>query len=611
MTDAISHRGPDDSGYFFNQLENCQIGFGHRRLSIIDLSELGHQPMAFEHLTLIYNGETYNYKEVRDELIDLGYFFKSESDTEVILKAFHKWGTKCIDKFNGMFALAIFDSILGKLYLIRDRAGVKPIFYYFKDGLFLFSSELKSFHKHPNFQKSLNPDGLALYLQFGYIPQPHTIFEDTYKLDAGSILELNLLNKDLKISKYWDVFDFYNKPKLDISENEAINKIQELMISACEYRMVSDVPVGMFLSGGYDSSTVAAILQSSRSNKIKTFTIGFEEEKFNEAPHAKKIAEFLGTDHTEYYCKPSDAKEILPLLPEIWDEPFADDSVIPTTLVSKLAREQVTVSLSADGGDELFGGYDKYTFAKNISEKTNKLPFKSLIGKTFSVFQIDKILKISNSPVFESKMHRGFSFINAKNQNEILKNIQKIILDTELPRILKLKYKNIHTAFENYNLLNENNSPLDKLMAVDFNTYQLDDILTKVDRATMHVSLEGREPLLDYRLIEFVAQLDSKLKVKNGNKKHLLKQITHKYIPQELMDRPKMGFSTPIKSWFNNELEIYLDQYFNYSFLTNQGVFSPDELLKLKKSYLAGNTKLIYKIWNILVFQLWYEKWMN
>lgn len=611
MTDILYYRGPNDGGYLFEQLGSAQVGLGHRRLSILDLSNHGHQPMAFNHLTIVYNGEVYNFKEIRTDLEKHGYTFESQSDTEVILKAYHRWGVEAVHRFNGMFAIAIFDSQQETLTLIRDRAGVKPLYWYHKDGLFMFASELKSFHEHPKFQKALNHDGLALFLQYGYIPQPHTIFNHTHKLKAGHILEFNIKDSQLNIEKYWDVIDCYNKPKLNISEQEAMDETERLLKSACEYRMVSDVPVGVFLSGGYDSSVVAALLQSERSEKLKTFSIGFHEKKFNEAHHAKRVAEHLGTDHTEYYCTQKDALKILPKLSEIWDEPFADNSVIPTALVSMLAREQVTVSLSADGGDEVFGGYDKYVQAAYYHRLFNKIPARGGIAKALSFISPESTgldLLVRN---FSGKYHSALSIMFADSQNEAMQNLQKIFSDKELSCLVRYNVGKVKTDFDTVTLLNNDLSDLDKMMAIDFKTYQLDNILTKVDRATMSVSLEGREPMLDNRLIEYVARLDPDLKIKNGNKKYLLKQITHKYLPKEIMDRPKMGFNVPIIEWFSDELKHYLEQYFDPVLLKKQGLFNVEELTKMKRQYLAGQKHHIAKLWNVLIFQMWYERWMN
>lgn len=610
MTDVLFHRGPDDGGYFFEGFEHSRVGLGHRRLSILDLSNHGHQPMTFGHLTMVYNGEVYNFKEIRAELEKQGYSFESQSDTEVILKAYHKWGMDAVHRFNGMFAIAIFDSQKQTLTLVRDRAGVKPLYWYQKDGLFMFASELKSFHEHPAFAKEINHDGLALFLQYGYIPQPHTIFNYTHKLQAGHSLELNTNNSTLNITKYWDVIDCYNQPKLDISEQEAMDETERLLKSACEYRMVADVPVGMFLSGGYDSSAVTALLQSERTEKLKTFSIGFHEEKFNEAHHAKKVAEYLGTDHTEYYCTQKDALEILPKLPEIWDEPFGDSSAIPTTLVSQLARKDVTVSLSADGGDEIFGGYGKYDHVLNLYTKFNRVPAKQLVAKLLSASGVSNLPGLRSIPKFSTRVMRLVQLLESTNPVMAMSGLSKAFSDGELKRLLIKEQSKLFTGFNEFSNLNSDLTDLDKLLAIDYKTYQLDDILTKVDRATMSVSLEGREPLLDYNVIEFVSRLDPGLKIRNGNKKYLLKKITHKYLPKEIMDRPKMGFGVPIFDWFKAELKDYLMTYLSEERLKQGGIFNVQVVISLRDRYLAGLDVNINQIWFLLMFEMWRAKWM-
>lgn len=610
MTDVLFHRGPDFGGYFFEGTGSSQVGLGNRRLSILDLSSNGYQPMSFNYLTMVYNGEVYNFKEIRVELEKLGYSFNSDSDTEVILKAYYKWGSEAVHRFNGMFAIAIFDSQKKTLTLIRDRAGIKPLYWYHKDGLFMFASELKSFHQHPIFVKELNHDSLALFLQYGYIPQPHSIFKHTHKLQAGHVLELNIKNSQFNIKKYWDVVDCYNKPKLIISEQEALDETERLLKSASEYRMVADVPVGIFLSGGYDSSTVAALLQSERTEKIKTFSIGFFEEKFNEAHHAKKVAKYLGTNHTEYYCSNRDIIDILPKLAEIWDEPLADNSMIPTILVSKLARDQVKVSLSADGGDELFGGYDKYVKAKYYHELFNKLPARNLLAKILGMISTKKTSLDLLIGDFSYKFNRALSIMSADSQNQVMQTLQKFFTDNELLDLVRFKTGNIKTDFDNILHFKNHLGEIDKMMAIDFKTYQPDNILAKIDRATMFVSLEGREPLLDYRLIEYVAQLDPALKINQGNKKYLLKQIAHKYLPKDILDRPKMGFSVPIVELFRNELKHYIEHYLNPELIGKQGLFNVEKITNMKTQYFNGQKHIFEKLWIILVFQMWHERWM-
>ncbi len=609
MTNVIHHRGPDDSGHSFYENDSFQIGLGHRRLSILDLSAHGHQPMLFESLEIVYNGEVYNFNEIKKELIENGYSFNSDSDTEVILKAYHKWGIKAVDKFNGMFSISIYDKVKEKVILIRDRSGIKPLYYYTKNNIILFSSELKSFHKNKLFQKNINKDSLALYLQYGYIPEPHTIFQDTYKLKSGYYLEIDLKTQNIKEYKYWDVLDFYNKPKLDISEEEAIIKTEELLKSSFRYRMVSDVPVGVFLSGGYDSSIVTAILQSQQKEKLNTFTIGFHEKGFDEAPYAKEVAKHLGTNHTEYYCTAKDAIEIIPKLAEIYDEPFGDSSVIPTILVSQLAKKDVTVSLSADGGDEIFAGYSKYITALNYHNKFSSMNSNL---KTMLKYGMDKVnpkyIPIFNKTYnYATRYEKVRKILNANSSIEAMEITSQYFTKIETNYILKNNFIKLKTNFQ---LNISDNDEINKMLAIDYKTYMVDDILTKVDRATMSVGLEGREPLLDYRIIEFVSQLPSSLKYKNGDKKWLLKQITHKYLPKKMMDRPKKGFNVPIEEWFRDELKEYFLVYLDKERLDKEGLFNSDEVIRLRDSYLMGNKENVQKLWFLLMFEMWYEKWM-
>ena len=604
MTDVLHHRGPDDSGCSFYERGMVTVGLGHRRLSVLDLSTHGHQPMEFDYLEIIYNGEVYNFKEIRRELENYHYSFNSDSDTEVIIKAYHKWGIKAVDKFNGMFAIAIYNKKTEKFILIRDRAGVKPFYWYFKNNLFMFASELKSFHQHDKFQTEIDIDALSLFLQLGYIPQPHAIFLNTYKLKAGYYLEIDLKSKKIEELSYWDVIDFYNKPKLDIGEDDAIIETEKLLKSAFNYRMVSDVPVGVFLSGGYDSSIVTALLQTDRSEKIKTFTIGFYEDKYNEAPHAKKVAQYLGTEHTEYYCSHTEALEIIPTLVDIYDEPFADQSAIPTILVSKIAKENVTVSLSADGGDEIFGGYNKYI--TNLEKKSQIFSKLKNITGIKNLNYMASFLQ-SNGIIKDAFLENKVAKLSFENSVELQKLIPYFVTPVATEKLIKgYKYKKQNTSFDEIMHLADNLDSFDKMFAIDYKTYLVDDILHKIDRATMSVSLEGREPLLDHRIIEFVSRLPSHYKIKNGDKKWLLKQITHKHLPKEMMDRPKMGFGIPVEEWLKNELRDYLEEFLSDSF---DSILRGKELEKIKTLFYKERVNY-QMIWNLLVFQMWYKKWM-
>ena len=611
MRGAISHRGADASGQSLYDFNDTVVGLGHQRLSILDLSDEAIQPMSFKTIEIVYNGEVYNFKEIQKELVREGYTFDSQSDTEVVLKAYHCWGLKALDRFNGMFAMAILDRVSNELTLVRDRAGIKPLYWYFQEGLFLFGSELKSFHKHPDFKKEINQDVLALYLQHGYIMQPYSIFKATQQLNAGYSLHLNLETQELTKKKYWSVLDWYEKPKLHLSDEEAITQTEKILKESFEYRMVSDVPVGVFLSGGYDSSLVTALLQSDREEKIKTFTIGFNENGYDESSHARAVAKHLGTEHTEYYCSHNDALEIIPKLAEIYDEPFGDASAIPTVLVSQLAREQVTVSLSADGGDEIFAGYDDYHETLNLYKKFQKLP--TPLRKSFSTI----MGKIPSSKIpfrhaiynFETRYEKLQNLLKTEELSEIIKYRSEQFTKEQLNRLLCYKPRDLKTAFDSD--VSSIEERLSKLLVIDYRTYMGDNILTKVDRATMSVGLEGREPFLDKNIIEFASQLPEHFKYRDGEQKWILKEITHKYLPKEMMNRPKMGFAPPITEWFREELKDYFLYYLSYERLTQGGYFNADEVIRIRDEYLDGKRVSIKKLWFILMFEMWHEKWME
>jgi asparagine synthase (glutamine-hydrolysing) len=609
MTDALVHRGPDDSGYGLIETPQALVGLGQRRLSILDLSMAGHQPMMFEHLTIIFNGEIYNFKEIRKELEEKGYSFNSWSDTEVILKGYHCWGDDVVKKFIGMFVYIIFDAKKNELTICRDRAGVKPLYYFWNGSLFMFASELKSFHQHPNFTKEVDINSLSLFLQYSYIPAPYTIFKKTAKLNPGHFLKLSLTDKTITETKYWEVSDYYNLPRLKIDEEEAIDAVEKLMISSYEYRMVADVPVGLFLSGGYDSSSVAALLQSSRTEKLKTFTIGYKEAAFNEAHDAKKIAEHLGTDHYEWYITASDAADVFHNLPEIYDEPFADNSVVPTTLVSKLASQHVKVCLSGDGGDEIFAGYNKFNQSIKYTENIPAF-MQSTMSGMMDLVNPDYIPYFNNKYNFSTRYKKMQKIWAEKSPVAAMKYISQYITEDEARDFIQPDHKSYKTKFDN-GYLNKDLDSLNKMLAIDYKTFLVDNNLVKVDRATMSVSIEGREPMLDHRLIEFVAQLPAELKIRDSTNKYILKKIVHKYIPKEMMDRPKMPFIAPLKVWFRDELKEKMQYYLSEEKLKETGLFNIGPVQKISKEYLEGKQVNYQKIWNLLVFQLWYERWMK
>jgi asparagine synthase (glutamine-hydrolysing) len=614
-TDVLQHRGPDGSGYEFFQLPNSQVGLGHRRLSIIDLSEAGRQPMWYKHWCLIFNGEMYNYATVKAELAQLGHQFVSHSDTEVVLHAWEQWGPDMIHRFVGMFTLVIYDTEQQTLVAYRDRAGVKPFYYYWHEGLFLFASELKSFHQHPRFKKTINPQAVQQFLQYGYILAPQSIFQHTHKLLPGHYLRLDAKGGEPQLHKYWDIYDAYNRPKLNISLPDAISETQKLLIEACQYRMVADVPVGVFLSGGYDSSAVTALLQANRTDKLKTYTIGFFEEDHNEAVYAKAVAKHLGTEHTEYYCTTQEAQDILPEIPFYCDEPFGDSSIIPTTLVSRLARKEVIVALSADAGDETFAGYNKYPLALNLLKKIEALPaaFRSPAGKLLNKIPGALLAKVSGSAAAPIKRERFAKILqHGKPSACVMMDymLGQMYTTNQLNHLLVNNTPKAFSFYETEAELHDGLGQLDRMLAMDYKTYMVDDILVKVDRATMSTSLEGREPLLDHRLAEFVAQLPPEYKMRGIEKKFLLKEIVHDYLPKDMMDRPKMGFGVPVFHWLRHELKFYADEYMSEAAFAQHGLFKKEGVQHIIQHFFAGDKNYNSLFWYLLMFQMWYKKWM-
>jgi len=624
MRDTLIHGGPDDGGVYIEP--QYGLALAHRRLSILDLSSSGHQPMEFDNLVITYNGEVYNFKEIRKELENLGYTFKSNTDTEVVLKAFHRWGIDAVHKFRGMFAFAIWNKKEKKLTLVRDRIGVKPLYWYFKDGLFMFSSELKTFHKHPKFEKLLNLKGLTLYLQYGYITAPYTIFENTYKLLPGHYLEIDLKG-NIKIEPYWEIEDFFlkgieEKEKwLKRSEEDLAEELEELLTESFKLRMVADVPVGTFLSGGIDSSLVCALL-TKEGYKLKTFTIGFYEKEYNEANYAKKVAEYLGTEHTELYCTPKEAYEIIPKLPEIYDEPFGDSSAIPTLLVSKLAKSQVKVSLSADGGDEQFCGYTRYTFTANKISKLANIPLKNLLVKILETIGAESLYSLYKKFSFvlpkytnmRDKIAKLISTLKEKEPIKIYDTSLKYFLPKDLEVLITIDFSLEDQLFKLKPLQEKIDlSKLDLLtllMYYDLKTYLPDDILVKVDRATMSVALEGRDPFLDHKILEWSSQLPVEFKYKDGKTKYILRKILYKYLPKELVDRPKQGFGVPIYKWFRKELKELYKEYLSEERIRRLGIFNTDEVNRLLTLYLKDEGINSTKLWLLFIFQLWNEKWL-
>lgn len=609
MQNTLKHRGPDDQGLDFNQFEDYQIGLGHSRLSIIDTSSLGHQPMKWQKFTIVFNGEVYNFNEVKSTLTSLGHQFISHSDTEVVLHAFAQWGMACVEYFIGMFAFCVYDSENQVIYLCRDRAGVKPLFWYWDRELFLFGSELKPFHKHPGFKKEINKEALQLFLGYGYVPAPLAIFSNTQKLLPAHWLKLSLKSRTIEFKKYWDIADYTNK-RANINYDLAKSELNDLIKSACNYRMVADVPVGVFLSGGYDSSLVAAVLQKERTDKLKTFTIGFWKGT-DEAPFAKKVAEYLGTDHQEYYCTEKDAQSIIPELSHFYDEPNADISNIPTILVSRLAKQKVKVALSADGGDELFSGYSGSQKQLDRFHSINKLPFKNLFKQL--LLNSCHILKDEILEQRWIKKRNLLISVLGKDDNLCLNELLKVV---SLPPFYLVNHL-LNSSFKmnsGFPVISAYTKEIPKdieagnlLLIRSFESAMIDLLLVKVDRATMSASLEGREPLLDHRLIEYATSLPYRFKNDGSTSKKILKDIAHSYIPKELLERPKAGFDLPLFDWLNGDLGFIVDEYLSKEKIQEGGYFDANQVNELVRQF--RDKKLAYKdlFWRLIVFQMWIE----
>jgi asparagine synthase (glutamine-hydrolysing) len=608
MIGTLSHRGPDKQSLWMHQNPKATVGLAHSRLSIIDLSDSAFQPMHFEYLSIVFNGEVYNYKEIRDELSALGHTFITSSDTEVVLHSFYEWGTKAIDKFIGMFAIVLFDHKKKKVLFVRDRVGVKPLFIYRKDHLVLFASELKAFHEHPGFLKEINPTAVHQFFSNGYIKQSNCIYNNCSKLLPTHYMTLDVESNEWSKHKYWDPSTYLDLPKFALSDyHDVKTELTALLKNAFSYRMIADVPVGVFLSGGYDSSAVAALLQSEYSQKLKTFTIGFEYGN-NEAPDAKKIAEFLGTEHSETICTEAEAQSIIADLPYFYDEPFGDSSAIPTILVSRMAKQQVTVALSADGGDEIFGGYNSYSKLLNYHRKLDLFPayLHPAFSKMLSV--MEQILPHENQALHHkiSGMKEFFRAPGADKSMTLFANMSKT------PEVLlKKSLSNYDEKLMTNNQCKNQYNLFDTAMLYDYTNYMTDDILVKVDRATMSASLEGREPFLDHRIWQYAARMPENFKRQNSHGKLILKDIVHDIIPKELMERPKTGFSVPVYKWLRKELSYLIDEYLNERSLAQSGFFDVKYCKKQVTLFKTGDFQYTPYIWYLLMFQMWYNRWMR
>jgi asparagine synthase (glutamine-hydrolysing) len=621
MSQTMFHRGPDDGGTWVDA--EAGIALGHRRLSILDLSPEGHQPMlsANGRYGIAFNGEIYNFLDLRQQLEQRGHRFRSHSDTEVMLEAFSEWGVEAaVKQFNGMFAFALWDRQERIFYLGRDRLGEKPLYYGWIGKTFLFASELKSLKAYPNFSGTINRDALALYLRHSYIPTPYTIYNGIYKLPPASLLTISHPQEISQPVPYWSAriaAESGVTQPFTGSETEAIAQLDALLRDAVSLRMIADVPLGAFLSGGIDSSTVVSMMQAQSIQPVKTFSIGFHEDGYNEAEHAKAVAKHLGTDHTELYVTPEEAMGVIPKLPTLYDEPFADPSQIPTFLVSQLAQQQVTVSLSGDGGDELFAGYNRYFWGRSIWQKIGWMPktvrqlgaqaLMSLSPQTwdslFSRFQAVLPAQLQQS-LPGDKLHKLAEVLAVPNPQTLYKNLAS---HWKNPAALVLNSSEPPTALSDSLLWANLPDFTEQMIYLDTITYLPDDILVKVDRASMGVSLESRVPLLDHRVVEFAWRIPLSLKICNGKGKWLLRQILYQYVPPSLIERPKMGFSVPIDKWLRGDLRNWAEALLDESRLRQEGFFNPQPIRQKWREHLAGTHNWQYYLWDILIFQLWLE----
>ncbi len=611
MTDALEHRGPDDRGIWHDA--DTGIGLGHRRLSIIDLSADGHQPMfsASQRYAIVFNGEIYNYRDLSAELTRLGQRFRGHSDTEVLLAAIETWGLEeALRRSNGMLAIALWDRQERRLHLARDRIGKKPLYYGWLGNTIVFGSELKSFFAHPSFDLRIDRNSLALFLRHGYVPGPWSILQDIYKLPPGSSVTLTTADAASggaghsphdACRRYWDSRQVLGAAVADpIRADTAatIDMLDTLLRDAVAMRMHADVPLGAFLSGGVDSSLVVAMMQAQSSRPVQTYSIGFNDSKNNEAPEARAIATHLGTDHTELYVTGETALELVPDLPRLFDEPFADSSQIPTCLVSQLARQSVKVALSGDGGDELFAGYLRYQRALRVSRTLGRIPapVRNALAWTLRS-HANREARVNKLAMVAAELHTKSSADIYLNRMSRWRNPTSLVRDS----------REHATAFTREDLQLPGKDVAHGLMYLDLVTYLPEDILAKVDRASMAVGLEARAPLLDYRVVELAFRIPTALKLRDGQQKWILRELLRRYLPETLIKRPKTGFAAPVSAWLSGALRPWAQALLDPSRIAHEGYLSPAPVADLWSQYLAGQRKWHTHLWNVLMFQAWLE----
>ena len=625
MIEPIAHRGPDDDAVWVDVEHG--LGLGHRRLAIVDLSAHGRQPMpsASGRYVINYNGEVYNFLKLRQDLGRLGHRFRGRSDTEVMLAAIDAWGLEsALDRFNGMFAFALWDREARALHLVRDRAGEKPLYYTRIGQTFAFGSELKALRAHPEFSAEIDRDALALFLRHGYVPSPLSIYRGVFKMPPATRLSVSIDDGDASPTPvgYWSAAEVAERgvrQPFEGSADDARVALEKLLGNAVRRRMVADVPLGVFLSGGVDSSTIVALMQAQSTTPIRTFSIGFHEVDYDEADHARAVARHLGTEHTELYLAPKEALAVIPLLSDIYDEPFADSSQIPTFLVSRLARQRVTVSLSGDGGDELFGGYTRYLMCENLWRRVGWLrrPVRERLASgllAVNARRWSRTIGAANPALPRrfrmtlpgDKLHKFAEILGAASADDMYeqlishwKRVDDVVVGAQEPQ------RRFAVATHAMAL----RGLTDRMMYWDFVTYLTDDILVKLDRASMAVSLEARVPFLDHRVIEFAWSLRPEMKLRDGRGKWLLRQVLDRYVPRKLIERPKSGFGIPIGSWLRGPLRHWAEDLLAKERIAAQGFFRPEPIHAKWAEHLGGERDWHYSLWNVLMFQAWLTRW--
>jgi asparagine synthase (glutamine-hydrolysing) len=624
MAETLRHRGPDDDATWTDAQAGIALGF--RRLAILDLTESGRQPMRSrcERFVIVFNGEIYNHGELRQQLETEGQSFRGRSDTEVILAAVSQWGLQqALQNFNGMFAFALWDRQQRHLHLVRDRLGEKPLYYGWMGASFLFGSELKSLKAYPGFRTSINRPALALYFRHNCVPAPHSIYEGIFKLPPATVLTLDCSKNGPVVSSspYWTLREAavsgFRKPFAG-SEQDAVTEMERRLAQSVRSRMIADVSLGAFLSGGVDSSAVVALMQSQSSRPVQTFCLGSSFDDYNEAGHARAVARHLGTAHIEVNVMAADALAVIPQLAGIYDEPFADSSQIPTLLVSRLARQQVTVSLSGDGGDELFGGYNRYVWGPDLWKKLAPVPFwlRSLGSLGLNALSPRSWQSVLNflEPALPGhlkqrhvgdKLQKLAEALSAKSSDHFY---LKLVSHWDNPTALVLGASEPSTAVTNPSFGLDSAELAERMMFLDTITYLPDDILVKLDRASMAASLETRLPLLDHTLVEFAWSLPHRLKVRDQRGKWILRQILHKHVPQSLLERPKSGFAVPLDAWLRGPLRDWAEALLDESRLRTESYLDPAPIRRKWKEHLAGRRNWQYLIWDVLMFQAWLEE---